>query len=370
MPGLASQTKNPQPDSFTSSKFTVVDWQDETVFVLDQRRLPTNEIYLKLTSVSEVAEAIKNMTVRGAPAIGVAAALGLALAAWQSQTTDFKTLARELESTCQLLQATRPTAVNLSWALKRLMRLVYVSEGKSIATIKNDVLTEARLIKDQDIANNQAIGQHGQKLLDNNDTVLTHCNAGALCSAGYGTALGVIYAASENGKKIQVFADETRPLLQGARLTAWELCKNGIPTTVIADNMAASYMQSGVIKKIIVGADRIAANGDVANKIGTYGLAVLAKYHGIPFYVAAPLSSIDFNTTSGKDIPIEERAPQEISEFGGRCVVPKDAKIKNPAFDVTPSHLVTALITEHGIIEQPLVEGLKKISNIADKNDR
>jgi methylthioribose-1-phosphate isomerase len=244
------------------------------------------------------------------------------------------------------------------------MKLVYASEGGSVATIKNEVLTEARLIKDQDIANNQAIGRHGQRLLEDNDTVLTHCNAGALCSAGYGTALGVIYAASENGKKIQVFADETRPLLQGARLTAWELCKNGIPTTVIADNMAASYMQSGIIKKIIVGADRIAANGDVANKIGTYGLAVLAKYHGIPFYVAAPLASIDFNTASGKDIPIEERAPQEISEFGGRCVVPQKANIKNPAFDVTPSHLVTALITEYGIIQRPLAEGLKNLSSV------
>jgi len=360
MSALPNQIQNLQPDSLTPSEFTVVDWQDEAVFVLDQRRLPTDEIYLRLTSVSEVAEAIKNMTVRGAPAIGVTAALGLALAAWQSQSIDFHAFTRELEAACQLLQATRPTAVNLSWALKRLMTLVYASVGKSIATIKNDVLTEARLIKDQDIANNRAIGQHGQKLLEDNDIVLTHCNAGALCSAGYGTALGVIYAAFENGKKIQVFADETRPLLQGARLTAWELCKNGIPTTVIADNMAASYMQSGIIKKIIVGADRVAANGDVANKIGTYGLAVLAKYHGIPFYVAAPLASIDFSTASGKDIPIEERAPQEISEFGGLCVVPQNAKIKNPAFDVTPSYLVTALITERGIVEQPLAEGLKK----------
>lgn len=357
-----SQFQRPRSGSFTAQKFTVVDWQDEAVILLDQRQLPTNEVYLRLTSVQDVAAAIKNMTVRGAPAIGVTAAFGLALAARESQAADFQSLTKDLDAAAQLLQATRPTAVNLSWALTRLMRLLATSRGKSLEDIKNNFLNEARLIKEQDIVSNQAIGQHGQALLEDGDTVLTHCNAGALCSAGYGTALGVIYAACENGKKLQVFADETRPLLQGARLTAWELAKNGIPTTVIADNMAASFMQSGVIKKILVGADRVALNGDVANKIGTYGLAVLAKHHGIPFYVAAPLASLDFNCTSGKDIPIEERPSQEMTDFGGKRVVPDDVKIKNPAFDVTPSHLVTALITDQGIIEQPLARGLKKLS--------
>lgn len=336
-----------------SQTFTIVDWQDDHVVLLDQRKLPTEETYVTIKTVTELAKAIRNMTVRGAPAIGVTAAFGIALTVNNSTAIDFKTLWSDILQNAECLHATRPTAVNLAWALAHMKAYIHELQNEPIACIKEKTIKEAIRLKNADITTNQQIGEHGQSLLLNGNTVLTHCNAGALCSAGFGTALGVIYAAIQHGKKISVIADETRPLLQGARLTAWELCKNNVPVTVITDNMAASFMRAGRINAVIVGADRIAANGDTANKIGTYGVAVCAAYHKIPFYVAAPFSTIDGKTPTGKDIPIEERSHDEVRNFGGIVAAPAAAQIKNPAFDVTPHELITAIITEKGILRAP-----------------
>lgn len=316
--------------------FKTIEWKNNKVIFLDQTKLPTEEVYVTCSTAAEVAEAIKTMVVRGAPAIGVAGAMGAALSALQADKNRFS-------DDCDHLISVRPTAVNLKWGVERMRR--FVLENPS----PDKIITEALKIYEEDIATNRQIGQHGEKLIENGDRILTHCNAGALACAGYGTALGVLYAAQEKGKKFTVFADETRPFLQGSRLTAWELSKNGIPVTLITDNMAGWMMKKGEITKVIVGADRIAANGDVANKIGTYSIAVLAKAHDIPFYVAAPCSTIDLKTPTGDQIPIEDRSPQEVTHFRGIRVAPENINVKNPAFDVTPHALVTAIITEKGV---------------------
>lgn len=341
--------------------FEIVDYQNHAVILIDQRKLPAEELYVKLTTLNDVAEAIRNMTVRGAPAIGVTAAFGMALAAHISNAANIDSFRKDMKHASELLNATRPTAVNLKWALNEIQRLLDDHATAPVETLKKLIHDRAHEIKQHDIAANKAMGQFGQELFQSGDAVLTHCNAGALATAGYGTALGVIYAAVENGKKISVFADETRPVLQGARLTAWELLKNNIPTTVICDNMAASLMAKGKITKIIVGADRIAANGDTANKIGTYSVAVNAKYHGIPFYVAAPLSTIDIHTTNGAAIPIEERSGDEIRKLGNTQLTPLDVNVYNPSFDVTPNELITAIITEKGVIRPSFKDGIAKL---------
>src|SRR5438046_1864301 len=302
------------------------------------------------------------MIVRGAPAIGVAAAMGIALGTRDAAARDHASLREEFEKICQVIGATRPTAVNLFWAIERMRRKLDASQKLSVAEAKRALIEEAQRMYVEDIAANQAMGKHGATLMPSSGGVLTHCNAGALATCGYGTALGVIRAAVESGKKIHVFADETRPLLQGSRLTAWELTKDGIPTTVISDNMAGSLMKQGKIGAIVVGADRIAANGDVANKIGTYMLAVLAKEHGIPFYVAAPFSTVDLDTPDGSSIPIEQRNPREVTHMAGKQMVPDGIGVENPAFDVTPAKYVSAIVTEKGIARAPYGESLRKLS--------
>lgn len=344
-----------------SKPFCIVDWQDHQVIFLDQRLLPEKESYITCSSVEDVARAICNMTVRGAPALGVAAAMGLALAAQNSKAGNFSEFLNEVESAAAVLFNTRPTAVNLCWALERIKNFTRDHRNTPLADLKNKVLAEAITIKNEDIAANRRIGQFGQVLLRDGDTVLTHCNAGALCSAGFGTALGVIYAAREAGKNISVIADETRPVLQGARLTAWELTQNGVPVTVISDNMAGHIMAKGLVKQVIVGADRIAANGDTANKIGTYSVAILAKYHGIPFYVAAPSSTVDLSLSSGQNIPIEQRHENEIRIYNDKIVVPDSAKVLNPAFDITPHELITAIITDQGIAKPNFTKNLPAV---------
>lgn len=338
--------------------FLIVDWRDNAVVLLDQRQLPAMETYCTLTDWRDVAEAIRNMTVRGAPAIGVAGAMGLALAAVESRARGTDAMLIELHDAARIFRATRPTAVNLAWGLERMLRRARAESASGPDGIKRILVAEAIAIKEEDIRNNIAMGRHGEKLLNDGDTVLTHCNAGALATAGFGTALGVIYAACAAGKKISVIVGETRPVLQGARLTTWELQKSGIPVTLICDNMAATLMQKKLIHKVIVGADRIAANGDAANKIGTYGLAVLAKHHGIPFYVVAPLSTIDPATPNGASIPIEERAPDEVTTINGKSIAPAGIAVRNPAFDVTPAELVTVIVTERGIMTKPFGEAI------------
>ncbi|HSK08996.1 MAG TPA: S-methyl-5-thioribose-1-phosphate isomerase [Vicinamibacterales bacterium] len=338
-----------------------VDWQDDRVVMIDQRKLPAAEVYVHCRTAAEVARAIKTMVIRGAPAIGVAAAMGLALGMRKSKATGTARFAAEFQKTCELLAATRPTAVNLFWAIDRMKRrfAAMVEAGASVEEIQRGLEAEARAIHDEDLAACRAIGQHGGGLVPDVARVLTHCNAGALATAGYGTALGVVRGAIAQGKRVAVYADETRPFLQGARLTAWELLHDGIDTTVITDNMAASFMGQRMIDLVVVGADRIAANGDVANKVGTYGVAVLAREHGIPFYVAAPTSTIDLATPDGTEIPIEERDAREVTHFGSARVTPEHAKIRNPAFDVTPNRYVTAIITEKGVWRAPYLESLK-----------
>ena len=333
--------------------------------MIDQRKLPASEIYVTCKTASDVARAIKTMIIRGAPAIGVAAAMGIALGMRKSRATGTKQLATEFQKTCDLMAGTRPTAVNLFWAIDRMKGTFAeaAQAGGSVAEITNRLEAEAVSIHDEDIASCRSMGTHGASLVPEAATILTHCNAGALATAGYGTALGVIRAAVEQGKRIAVLADETRPFLQGARLTAWELVKDGIDTTVITDNMAGSIMRSGQIDLVVVGADRIAANGDVANKVGTYPVAVLAKEHGIPFYVAAPISTIDLKTADGSGIPIEERNAREVTHVGSSQLAPALAKIRNPAFDVTPSKIVTANITERGIARAPYETSLAQIVN-------
>ncbi|WP_291981487.1 S-methyl-5-thioribose-1-phosphate isomerase [Luteitalea sp.] len=338
-------------------------WQDDAVVMVDQRKLPTKEVYLTCKTPSEVAKAIKTMVIRGAPAIGVSAAYGLALGVRRSTAAGTKQLTTEFLKDCDLLAGTRPTAVNLFWAIDR-MKAVFsrqVLGGASVGDLRQVMLDEAQAIHDEDVASCRAIGQHGGALVPEKAGILTHCNAGALATAGYGTALGVIRGAIEQGRSVTVFADETRPVLQGARLTAWELVRDGIDTTVISDNMAAVLMRQGRINFIVVGADRIAANGDAANKIGTYTVAVLAKEHGVPFYVAAPLSTIDMRTLDGDAIPIEERNRREVTHVGSTQIAPDAAKVYNPAFDVTPSRLIAGIITERGVARAPYTESLKAL---------
>jgi len=307
-----------------------------------------------------VAEAIQTLAVRGAPAIGVTAALGLAVGARAIEAEDFEHFWVRFSDICAVMAATRPTAVNLFWAIERMKACAQTHRQHAVADVKARLEQEAQHILDEDIANNRRMGMHGQALIADQTRILTHCNAGALATAGYGTALGVIRAAVEQGKRVQVIADETRPVLQGTRLTAWELHKDQIPVTLIADNMAASLMQRGLIDIVIVGADRIAANGDVANKIGTYGVAVLAQAHGIPFYVAAPLSTIDPSLPSGDRIPIEERQPEEVTHLGDRQIAPAGITVLNPAFDITPHAYVQAIITEVGVLRPPLDQSIAR----------
>jgi methylthioribose-1-phosphate isomerase len=330
--------------------------------MVDQRKLPAREIYVRCETASDVARAIKTMVIRGAPAIGVAAAMGIALGMQKSKATGTRQFVTEFQRTCDLLAATRPTAVNLFWAIDRMKRAFAEAAhaGGSVGEIRARLATEARQIHDDDVASCRAIGRHGADVVPEGACILTHCNAGALATAGYGTALGVIRAAAERGNGIEVFADETRPFLQGARLTAWELTRDGIPTTVITDSMAGALMRQGLIQFVVVGADRIAANGDVANKIGTYTVAVLAREHGIPFYVAAPLSTIDLATPDGAGIPIEERSAREVTHVGNVQVAPASARVRNPAFDVTPATLVTGIVTERGICRAPYEESLRR----------
>jgi methylthioribose-1-phosphate isomerase len=331
--------------------------ENDTVVMIDQRKLPAQEVYVRCKTPAEVARAIKTMVIRGAPAIGVAAAMGVAIGVRRSQSTGTQKLAAEFYKTCELLAATRPTAVNLFWAIERMKRsfAAAVAAGESVDQIKDRLDREAQAIHDEDVASCRAMGAYGAEVVPAEATILTHCNAGALATAGYGTALGV-----ERGKRVAVLADETRPFLQGARLTAWELVRDGIPTTVITDSMAGAIMRTGHIDLVVVGADRIAANGDTANKIGTYSVAVLAKEHDIPFYVAAPLSTIDLNTPDGGSIPIEERNSREVTHLGGSQLTPDGALIRNPAFDVTPCKLITGIITERGIFRAPYTESLKR----------
>jgi methylthioribose-1-phosphate isomerase len=342
-----------------------LEWTDKGVRFLDQTKLPTEESYVTAATYQQVADAIRTMVVRGAPAIGVAAAMGIALGVKTSKAETGSELKRELDQICAAIGETRPTAVNLFWAIRRMQEKFEMLRIRPISQIKQAMIEEAQRMHAEDIAANQAMGRHGATLMPASGGVLTHCNAGALATAGYGTALGVIRAAVEQGKKIHVYADETRPFLQGSRLTAWELMKDGIPTTVISDNMAGAMMSHGKIGAIVVGADRIAANGDVANKIGTYTVAVLAKEHGIPFYVAAPTSTVDLATPDGSGIPIENRNVREVSHIAGKQMVPDGVEIENPAFDVTPAKYVAAIITERGIARAPYEESLRKLAEEA-----
>jgi methylthioribose-1-phosphate isomerase len=329
--------------------------------MVDQRKLPTKEVYVRCTTAAEVARAIKTMVIRGAPAIGVAAAMGLAIGVRGSTATGTQKLAAEFYKLCELMAGTRPTAVNLFWAIDRMKRsfAAGVEVGESVDQLKDRLDLEAARIHDEDVASCRAMGAFGAGVVPAEARILTHCNAGALATAGYGTALGVIRGAVEAGKKVAVLADETRPFLQGARLTAWELMRDGIDTTVITDNMAGALMRQGLIDLVVVGADRIAANGDTANKIGTYTVAVLAREHQIPFYVAAPLSTIDLRTADGSQIPIEERSAKEVTNLAGAQLTPAGVKVRNPAFDVTPHHLIAGIITERGVFRAPYVESLK-----------
>ncbi len=339
-----------------------IEWRDDRVRMIDQRLLPVREVFRIYRDYQGVAEAIRTMVIRGAPAIGVAAAMGVALGmrgyAGARATARFARVSKAL-------RATRPTAVNLAWAVERMGRVLEENPDLDAQTLFRRMRDEAIAIYREDLQVNRALGRYGAELLSNPTTVLTHCNAGALATAGYGTALGVVRAAKAAGKKIAVFADETRPFLQGSRLTAWELRKDRIPVTVIADNMAATVLRSGRVDCVIVGTDRTAANGDVANKIGTYPLAVMARLHGVPFYVAAPLSSIDMNCPGGDQIPIEERSARELTEFGGKQLTPKGVGVFNPAFDVTPHELVTAIFTERGVAYPPFTESLKALKERA-----
>ena len=343
-----------------------IEWTEEGVRMIDQRKLPTVEEYPTFKTYQEVAEAIKVMVVRGAPAIGVAAAMGVALGVRDSQAKNINELREDFKTITNTLAATRPTAVNLFWAIERMRNLFdeIAANGSDRTAIAHRLIKEALAIQDEDIAGNKRMGQFGQQLLPDSGTILTHCNAGALATAGYGTALGVIRAAVENGKRLRVLADETRPFLQGSRLTAWELWKDDIDVRVISDNMSGSFMRQGLIDAVIVGADRIAANGDVANKIGTYVVAVLARQHDIPFYVAAPFSTLDLKMPDGSHIPIEQRDPAEVTHIGGVQMVPDGVSVFNPAFDVTPNEFVTAIITDRGVALPPYTESLARLKDL------
>jgi methylthioribose-1-phosphate isomerase len=345
----------------TAMEIKTLEWKKGKLYLLDQTKLPLQEVYTACSSYREVAAAIRGMVVRGAPAIGVAAAFGLVLGAKGIRAKDSSRFRKELGKIGEILFATRPTAVNLLWAVERMKAVVRKNQKKEVEKIKSLLEQEAVKIWEEDLAANRAMGKHGQILIPDGASVLTHCNAGALATAGYGTALGVIRAAFDSGKKIHVFVDETRPFLQGARLTSWELMKEKIPSTLITDSMAGALMAQRKIDVAIVGADRIAANGDVANKIGTYTVALLCHAHKIPFYVAAPVSTIDLTTKRGEDIPIEQRSFQEVTSLRGQRIAPFGAKALNPAFDVTPYRYIHAIITERGIAQRPFSQNLKKI---------
>ena len=336
-----------------------IQWTDAGVVMIDQTRLPREEVYVTCHDYREVAEAIRSMVIRGAPAIGVAAAMGVALGVLHA---DPARLDSELETICATLAATRPTAINLFWAIDRMKKLYGGIRACPVEEIRRRLVEEARQIRLEDIAINEAIGRHGAPLVPDGKTVLTHCNAGALATAGYGTALGVVRAAVAAGKRIDVFADETRPFLQGARLTVWELQHDSIPATLITDSMAGHFLKSGRIGCVVVGADRIAANGDVANKIGTYTVAVLARENGVPFYVAAPVSTLDLSLPSGDRIPIEQRPAAEVTHVFGVAVAPDGVRVENPAFDVTPHRYVTAIVTERGVARPPYTESLRRLA--------
>jgi methylthioribose-1-phosphate isomerase len=350
--------------------FETIEWTSAgAVRLLDQRRLPTEEVYVECRDAGTVAHAIRSMQIRGAPAIGVAGAMGLALAAQSIQASSFEEFYAELSRQGDALRWTRPTAVNLAWGIERMQRYAQQHKTLPIAELAQALIREAQQIREEDIRDNRAIGAHGQGLIPDGAAVLTHCNAGALATAGYGTALGVIRAAHAAGTRLSVWAGETRPFLQGARLTAWELQQDGIPVTLITDNMAGHLMQRGEIDLIIVGADRIARNGDVANKIGTYTLAVLAQAHGLPFYVAAPLSTLDLSLRDGEAIPIEERDPEEVTKWAGVQTAPMGIRARNPVFDVTPHRYITALITDRGVVRSPYDPGLTALAG-AGLSDR
>ena len=346
--------------------FETVAWTDRgTVRLIDQTRLPGEEVYVECRDFQAVFHAIRSMQVRGAPAIGVTAAMGMALGALAIRAGDVSAFFAEMDRLAGEMVTARPTAVNLAWAVRRILRCAAKHRDLPIPAVQEALVREACLMKDEDVAANRAIGRHGQALLADGSRVLTHCNAGALATAGYGTALGVIRAAVEAGKQLSVWVDETRPFLQGARLTAWELHRSGIPVTLITDNMAGHLMQRGQVDAVVVGADRIAANGDTANKIGTYTLAVLARAHGVPFYVAAPLSTVDFGTPDGSGIPIEERPASEVTHVAGRLVAPEGVAAVNPAFDVTPAAYISAIATEQGIARAPYAESLGALAEAA-----
>lgn len=328
--------------------------------LIDQTLLPTEHKIVELRNYVEVAKAIKDMIVRGAPAIGVTAAFGLSIAAKAINTNSKEEFFSDFKKVCDIIKSTRPTAVNLFWAIDRVYDKAFSNKDKSIDEIKKLIEDEAYLMEKEDVESNRTIGRYGNELIKENSTILTHCNAGALATCDYGTALGVIRAAHESGKNVKVFSDETRPYLQGARLTTWELMEDNIPVTLICDNMAGHFMKEGLINCVIVGADRIALNGDTANKIGTYSVAVLAKENNIPFYVAAPISTIDFSIDTGDQIPIEERNPEEITHIKGIRVAPEGVNVRNPAFDVTPNKYIAAIITDKGIIYPPYNENIKK----------
>ncbi len=341
-----------------------IEWTNQGVVMVDQRVLSEKEIYPCYRTYQEVAEAIQTMVVRGAPAIGVAAAMGIALGVRQIEDLPGGEYESQFEEICRTIEKTRPTAVNLFWAVRRMRGLFQKVQGRSRQEISRILEEEALAVYHEDIAINQKMGKYGQELLPQKGTILTHCNAGALATAGYGTALGVIRAAREAGKQIEVLADETRPFLQGARLTAWELAQDGIPVRLLCDNMAGWMMQRGKIDGVIVGADRIAANGDTANKIGTYSVAVLARENGVPFYVAAPISTLDLSLADGSQIPIEERDPAEVTHFHGKRVAPQGVSAHNPAFDVTPNRYITAIVTERGVARGPFLESLARLAAV------
>lgn len=336
-------------------------WEDGQLLLLDQTKLPGCNEYICCRDHETVAEAIKRLSVRGAPAIGASAAYGLVLGAMKIDTNDPGEFLAGVERVAAYLSATRPTAVNLNWALERMLDRIRASMPAQPKELIDIMLREAELIYREDLEGNKKMGMYGLELIPDGASILTHCNAGALATAGYGTALGVIRAAHEAGRKVSVYADETRPLLQGARLTCWEMLQEEIPVTLITDNMAGYLMSRGKVDLVVVGSDRIASNGDVANKIGTYGVAVLAKEHGVPFYVAAPFSTIDIKLKSGEEIPIEERSPEEVTHVGGVRVAPEGVKVWNPAFDVTPARLVTAIITDRGILRRPYGPSIKEL---------
>ncbi|MGB8958510.1 MAG: S-methyl-5-thioribose-1-phosphate isomerase [Candidatus Aminicenantales bacterium] len=333
-------------------------WRGRSLIMIDQRKLPGQEIYVRCRTYIQVAQAIEKMVVRGAPAIGIAAAYGLVLGAMALRAETGRSLDRDFEKVYKRLERTRPTARNLFWALEKMRAVYERTRSEGLPVIRAALLDEAKAIEREDAETNRAIGRHGQGLLGDGWTVLTHCNAGALATAAYGTALGIVRAAVAEGKSIRVFADETRPFLQGARLTVWELDRDGIPVVLITDGMAGWFMRRGEIKAVVVGADRIARNGDTANKIGTYSLAVLAKENGIPFYVAAPTSTIDLTLSDGGGIPIEERSPDEVREIGGRLITVPYVEVRNPAFDVTPASYITAIVTERGVCRPPYEKSL------------